>query len=114
MIFSPDLAAKITLGKKTVTRRPVKRDPNYVGRVAFPCTYTPGRVYAVQLCRGGTAVDHIRIKDVRRETLTFPVEWGEALAEGFDHPREFEAKWHSLYGADAPTDVWRIEFEVAE
>jgi hypothetical protein len=109
VIFSPDLAAKITLGEKTVTRRPVKRDAD--GHT-LPCTYQLGLSYGVQLHRGGFAVDHILIRDVRRETLGLPMSWTEAKAEGFDSPRAFGEKWKSLYGEDAPTDVWRIEFEV--
>jgi hypothetical protein len=108
VIFAPDLAAKITLGQKRVTRRPVKRDGN--GHL-LPCTYEPGRSYAVQLCRGGTAVDRIRIVSVRRETLELPLSWTETRAEGFTSPRGFSDKWQALYGADAPRDVWRIEFE---
>lgn len=109
MIFSPDLAAKITLGVKTVTRRPVKRDSQ--GH-ALPCTYEPGKSYAVQLHRGGFAVDRILVKDVSRETLELPLTWTEASAEGFANPRGFSEKWMSLYGDDAPSDVWRIEFEL--
>lgn len=108
MIFTPDLAAKITLGEKTVTRRQVKRDRD---GLALPCTYQQGSSYAVQLCRGGTAVDRIRVLGVRRETLKLPLSWTEAQAEGFDSPAGFTEKWRSLYGPDGPRDVWRIEFE---
>lgn len=107
MIFTPDLAAKISMGDKTVTRRPVKRDS--AGHT-LPCTYEPGKSYAVQLHRGGFAVDRILVKDVRRETLELPLTWTEASAEGFPHPRGFSEKWLALYGEDAPTDVWRIAF----
>lgn len=110
MIFAPDLAAKITLGEKTVTRRPVKFG---AGDLPLPCTYRVGKVYAVQLGRGGTAVARIRIVDVTREQIRLPLSVSEARAEGFATPRGFEDKWRSLYGADGPRDVWRIEFEVA-
>jgi hypothetical protein len=105
VIFAPDLAAKISLGHKTVTRRPVKREE---------CLYRPGNTYAVQLWRGGYAVDRIRVLDVRRETITFPLTEDEAHREGFDAPAEFEEKWRSLYGDDGPRDVWRIEFEYVD
>lgn len=112
MIFGPDLAAKITRGEKTVTRRPCKRDRD--GKT-IACTYVVGRTYAVQLARGGTAVDRIRVKSVEREVLTFPIAWTEARAEGFDSPRAFEERWQELHGNRRlpvhPT-VWRIEFEV--
>lgn len=108
MIFTPDLAAKITLGKKTVTRRPVKVE----GGVVVPCRYLPGRTYAVQLCRGGTAVDRVRIVSVTRETLHVLTQ-EEAEREGFSSPRAFTAKWDTLYGPKPPGDVWRIEFELA-
>ncbi len=108
MIFAPDLAAKITQGRKTVTRRPVKRDRD--GHT-LACTYKPGRTYAVQLCRGGSEVDRIGIISVSRETVEFPLTYTETAAEGFDRPEQFEARWRDLYGADGPRDVWRIEFE---
>lgn len=104
MIFSPDLAAKITLGQKTVTRRPVKPGSE--------CRYLPGRTYAVQVCRGGIEVDRIRILTVRRERLDErPISDDEARAEGFATPMDFALRWLDLYGADSPRDVWRIEFE---
>lgn len=106
MIFHPELAARITLGAKTVTRRPVGRRET--------CRYEPGRTYAVQLRRGGVAIDSILIKAVERQTLELPLTAEEAAREGFDSPAAFEAKWRSLYGNDFPTDVFRIEFEVAE
>ncbi len=116
MIFGPDLAAKITLGRKTVTRRPCKRDRD--GKT-LPCTYTEGRTYAVKLSRGGVAVDRIKVKSVEREVLTFPITWEEASREGFESPKAFEKRWAELYGTGSagtrlpihPT-VWRIEFEV--
>lgn len=119
MIFSPDLAAKITLGQKTVTRRPVK----YENGEVVPCRYVAGRVYAVQLCRGGMAVDRIRVVSIARESLV--EDWGwlsppysasaldEAHREGFDTPAAFVAKWLELYGCAPTGDVWRIEFEVS-
>lgn len=110
MIFAPDLAAKITLREKTVTRRPVKRDKNS-GHV-LACTYQVGRTYAVQLARGGSAVDGICIVDVSRETIEQPISWTEARLEGFDSPSAFEDRWRSLYGRDGSRDVWRIAFEV--
>lgn len=111
MIFAPDLAAKITQGKKTVTRRPVKR--HHSGTL-LACTYQPGKTYGVQLHRGGFAVDRILVKDVRRETLDLPLTWTEAAAEGFDSPRGFAEKWEALYGVDPPLDVWRIEFALVD
>jgi hypothetical protein len=110
VIFSADLAAKVSLGTKTVTRRPVKRDRD--GHVVA-CTYVVGGKYAVQLHRGGFSVDRIRILDVRRETIVFPIEWREARLEGFDSPADFRQKWAALYGPNGPLDVWRIEFELA-
>lgn len=110
MIFAPDLAAKITLGEKTVTRRPVKRDRR--GHV-LACTYQAGRSYAVQFCRGGLEVDRIRVLAVARETTEFPISWTEARREGFESPNAFENRWRELYGPSGPRDVWRITFELS-
>jgi len=90
VIFSPDLAAKITLGTKTVTRRPVKRDR---ASHALPCTYQTGRTYAIQLHRGGIGIDRIRVLDVSRETIELPLSWTEARAEGFISPSGFAERW---------------------
>lgn len=111
VIFAPDLAAKITLGEKTVTRRPVKRDS---GGLVLGCTYHQGRSYAVQLARGGFAVDQIRILSVTRETTDWPISWTEARAEGFASPADFEDRWLALYGQDGSRDVWRIEFALVK
>lgn len=116
MIFGPDLAAKITQGKKTVTRRPCKRDGD--GKT-LACTYIVGRTYAVQLHRGGIGLDRVKITSVEREVLTFPISWTEAALEGFDTPQAFAERWAELYGTGKrgvrlpihPT-VWRIEFEL--
>ena len=108
MIFAPDLAAQVSRGRKTVTRRPVK----HVSGGFVSCRYYPGRTYAVQLRRGGIAIERILVKSVTRETLTFPLPADEAAAEGFRSAREFEQRWLELYGPDGPRDVWRIEFEL--
>ena len=109
MIFSPELAARITQGRKTVTRRPVKTRDG----AELACRYVPGRVYAVQLSRGGIAVDRIRVLSVTRERLDGPLTQPEAEREGFTSPAAFTAKWIELYGAPPSGElVWRIEFEL--
>lgn len=114
VIFAPDLAAKISLGEKTVTRRPVVK--RYRGEERLARVYEVGRTYAVQLCRGGVEVDRIRIVAVTRETLHLDclpcLSWDEARAEGFVSPAAFWNRWFDLYGNDDPVDVWRIEFEL--
>lgn len=67
----------------------------------------------MQLARGGFAIDRIAVVEVERETLTFPLSWTEARLEGFDSPALFRERWVALYGPDGPTDVWRIQFELA-
>jgi len=112
VIFAPDLAAKISLGEKTQTRRPTKRDPNSdpPGRM-LPCRYAAGRTYAVQLSRGGMAVDRIRVLSVER-VITHEISREDAIAEGFASPDEFMARWKALYGPSWSGDCWRIEFRL--
>lgn len=114
MIFSPDMAAAITLGRKTVTRRPVKYydgpNPGRSSRRRVECRYKVGRTYAVQLMRGGMAVERIQVVSVEQVRLG-QLDRAEARLEGFSGPTAFGAKWRALYGTyDPETLVWRIEF----
>lgn len=106
MIFAPEMAAAISLGRKTVTRRP--------RRLHEECRYRAGRSYAVQLHRGGFAVDRIQVVSVEAQVLG-RLSWTEAWAEGFKNPALFERHWRALHGTyleDAP--VWRIEFRLED
>lgn len=104
MIFAPDLAAAITLGTKTVTRRPRLSDK--------PCRYQVGRSYAMQLARGGFALERLIIESVT-EGLVGDVDDLEAALEGFPSARAFRRRWTELYGRfDPEMPVWRIEFVV--
>ncbi len=110
MIFSPDLAAKVLAGEKTVTRRPVKRDQN--DRL-LPCRYRPRQSYAVQDRRGGRELGRIKVQSAYRETLRFAsITEGEARFEGFASPGDFAARWVELYGSSYPVEVWRIVFRL--
>lgn len=116
VIFSPDLAAKVVAGHKTVTRRPrTGSNPSEKagGWIDDPCRYKAGKTYAVQPGRGKKAIGRIRILSVRPETMT-DLDDDEARLEGFANTREFVAKWLGIYGKGSWLDiVWRIEFEVA-
>lgn len=106
MIFSPELAAEITLGRKSVTRR--RRQDG------VPCRYVVGRTYGVQLHRGGCSVDRVRILSVS-ESTPGDVDAAEARREGFPDVRSFQAYWTKVYGSfDWRAPVWRIEFELVE
>lgn len=104
MIFAPDLAAKITLGEKTVTRRKRERGK--------PCRYVAGRSYAMQLARGGMALERLTILRVSPELLG-SIDRGDAIREGFPTVEAFQQRWIDLYGKWEPElPVWRIEFEL--
>lgn len=104
MIFSPDLAALITLGHKTVTRR--RRDPG------VPCRYVVGRSYAMQVARGGMAIERLIIDRVDA-TVAGDISRTDATREGFRSVGAFKRRWSELYGHfDAAQPVWRIEFHL--
>lgn len=83
MIFRPDLARDIRAGRKTMTRRPVKRDQ--------PCRYKPGKTYAVQP-GGQAATFRIQITSVHH-ALAGDITLKDAIAEGFKTTDEFKAYW---------------------
>jgi uncharacterized protein YhfF len=88
MIFRPELARQIRNGRKTMTRRPIKRDQ--------PCRYQPGKSYAVQPGRGQSATCRIHITDVRHE-LAGQITLPDAILEGFKTTDEFKAYWIKLH-----------------
>ena len=107
MIFSPDLAAKVMDGTKTVTRRRLH------GR---PIRDQVGRTYAVQPGRGQKAIGRIRITAVRTERLG-DITMAEAHREGFPETGNsiwaFIYYWERLHGGwDPDEEVAVIEFEV--
>ncbi len=106
VIFAPVMAAAISQGRKTVTRRP--------RRLHEECRYHVGRSYAVQLHRGGFAVDRIMVLSVQPDELR-PLDMAEARREGFASSPAFEAHWRALHGACVlGTPVWRIEFRLED
>jgi hypothetical protein len=128
VIFKPGLVEKIIVGKKTMTRRPVKDgetacalDINRTTTRFVPgCRYVPGRDYAVQRGRGGSEVARIRIVTVAIEQLG-DITPEDALAEGFARTRtgspldEFFAYWKRLHRrVDRAEWVWAIRFELTQ
>lgn len=103
MIFKPVLIHKITAGKKTMTRRPVKAGETEP-------RWTVGRAYAAQPGRGKPAAAHFIVTAVRVERLG-ELTFRDAVAEGFRSRDDFYAYWTDLYGhVDDRLRVWVISF----
>ena len=105
MIFSPELAAKVLDGTKTITRRRV--------RVGDFCRYLPGQVYAVQPGRGKKHVGHIAVWGLSYRILN-SISDADVRSEGFVDIGGFMDYWMKLYGVWNPNEeVSVIEFILA-
>lgn len=106
MIFKPRLAHLILVGKKTMTRRPVREGE-------LECRYQVGSTYAIQRGRGKPAVGRLRVLSVHEELL-HEMDPLDALAEGFRSRDEFFDYWRELYGTGPliKVPVWVIAFEL--
>lgn len=110
MIFQPELVKQIRKGKKTMTRRPVKRGK--LGEVKQ--NYVADRSYAVQPGRGQRETCRITVLETRRERLG-DITHDDAKAEGFKTTQEFFDYWQALYGSvDHEQQVWAIRFRLGE
>lgn len=122
MIFQPALLDAVLEGRKTVTRRIC------VGNPRSPwwrqhCAFAPGQIRAAQRGRGAPREANILIKDVRLELLGALIHASivdaqiEIMREGFVSYGEFLDAWKRINGPrtwDPRTEVWRVEFELAE
>jgi len=107
MIFSPELAAKVLSGEKTVTRRRLAH------RDGRPIRYKVGGVYAVQPGRGKPHLGHIRVNTIDTEELQEMTE-EESQREGFASLSAFVDYWVALHHIWNPIEmVARIWFERA-
>lgn len=112
VIFREDLARKIVLGRKTVTRRPVSSNPR--SPWADPCKLRVDGVYAACPGRGEAQVCKIRVRSVQTGPLGV-LSPSEARKEGLESFAEFMAVWIDLHGFyDRDLRVHRVEFEVVE
>lgn len=110
MIFRPELIKQIRKGKKTMTRRPVKRGK--LGEVKQH--YAAGRSYAVQPGRGEPQTCRITVLEARRERLG-DITHEDARAEGFLTTQAFFDYWRGLYGdVDHDQDVWVLRFRLGD
>lgn len=131
MIFRPELARLIVRGKKTQTRRPLRRPPmsewkvsrktgrrrrrapwrevTIDGQAFVACRYEAGRSYAVQPGRTKAADARIVVTSVECQRVG-AITFDAARAEGFRTTSEFKAYWTRLYepellaGADQRVD----------
>jgi hypothetical protein len=120
MIFQADMISAILEGRKTQTRRPVKRGDSLGPFTAGRCEvrdlngrtrWTEGRRYSICPGRGKPRVGLIRILRITRERLD-QITDGNARAEGFACREEFLSRWRELYpGSDLSEDVWVLEFD---
>lgn len=107
MIFKPELAHQVLIGRKTQTRRPIKEGEQ-------TCRYRRGRTYAVQSKRGGKSMGRIKVLAVERQRLE-EITAQDAHAEGFKHRIAFFRYWEKLYGSvDYQQKVWAIAFVAVE
>jgi hypothetical protein len=109
VIFSPQLAAKVLDGTKTMTRRRVDH------RDGRPLQwYHAGNVYAVQPGRGKPHVGHIRVLMVNVVPLRMVTPL-DARCEGFLTISDFMDYWMKLYGSWNPEEVVVvIDFQLTE
>jgi len=130
-IFNVEMVRAILDGRKTVTRRPIKPQPEentdcpyHTGigenRKARTLPYRPGETVYVKE-DWGVEADRIKLEivSVRPERLQ-EISREDAKHEGFhsygNAQLAFQACWDSIYADKYPWDsnpwVWRIEFEV--
>ncbi len=111
MIFKADLAAKVMVGEKTVTRRMPSDNPRSPWW-REECRYRVGQVVAVNPGRGVTNIGHIRLTTVELVELGH-LDDAEARREGFASAAEFERLWTEMHGSyDPELCLWRLAFEV--
>lgn len=104
MIFRPELVELIKSGRKTQTRRPVKRGER-------ECRYKPNHAYKVQPGRGQRGEDVITVVEPPRRERLGALSLKGARREGFRNVQEFERYWKDLHGAyDPDEEVWVISF----
>lgn len=111
MIFRPELAAKIVLGKKTATRRALSdnpRSPWWRER----SSYLVDQTFAVQPGRGVPRVADAVITRVAIEPLS-ALRPRDARREGFATRDAFVAAWRDINGSwDPDQQVHVIEFRL--
>ena len=114
MNFRPELAEKVMVGEKTVTRRLVSdnpRSPWFRQR----CSLEVGKDYAVCPGRGTHAIGRVRVVRVSRQALHLALDPGEARREGFTNATAFYEAWKKINGGwDDMALVWRIEFTAVQ
>jgi hypothetical protein len=140
MLFTPLNAAKVIAGLKTQTRRIVKDNEfacfvngsnlvevetiDDVGKVRVK--WVVGKTYAIQPGRGKPTIGHLRLKQIRRESLQ-AISIKEIWLEGFGNKERKttnEKDWYSgLWDSTNKTkgtrwednpDVWVLTFEVTK
>ena len=110
MNFRADLAAKVMVGRKTVTRRRMSDNPRSPW-YRHACSMIHGRSYAVCPGRGKAAIGRVLVTDVRAATLG-DVDDHEAHLEGFPRRASFVAAWTEINGDFDPHElVWRVVFQ---
>lgn len=113
MIFSPDLAAKVLDGSKTVTRRLCSENPRSPWWREL-CALKVGRDYAVQPGRSELAIGRIKVVAVRREALA-SLHPDDVRREGFYSLHEFIDAWKAINGRyELLAEVWRVEFVLVQ
>lgn len=108
MIFQPDLAEFVLLGRKTVTRRLCsenERSPWYRGA----CRYQPGRAYAVQPGRSKASIGTVHVASPPERMVLGILSDAEARREGFADRHAFAAAFEAINGHyDETALVWRV------
>ena len=107
MMFDQTTIKAIQEGKKTVTRRLLRKDGKRPATV--------GRIQTIKVDRTKNRYGKIKILDVRQEPLRDIIKPGEAQKEGFESVEEY-LDYFTIVNCTNDWDkmVWRIEFEVVE
>jgi hypothetical protein len=118
VIFRPELAEEIILGRKTATRRIPSdnpRSPWWIGG----CRYGFDKDFTINPGRGKHRVAEAHVTRCALEELKAMKE-KDAHREGFDRIIDFDRYWASLHGSPGElsgvvyqgTWVWVVEFKV--
>ncbi len=121
MQFTAENAANVMRGKKTQTRRPVRKGevqffmPNLVYDANGRVKWREGKRYTVQPGRGKKGIGYLHLQGISQQPVQ-SISERDAIAEGFASIAEFQQIWRKLYPKgeyawENNPKVWVLDFD---